>query len=73
MLAQLILDTQKKIFLKSLNGKNDLNYEQTYNFILKLNKYFEEQKIFKQKKILVIFDNSILFELIIKKSQLSNA
>ena len=54
----------KKIFLKSLNGKNDLNYEQTYNFILKLNKYFEEQKIFKQKKILVIFDNSILLSLL---------
>ena len=54
----------KKIFLKSLNGKNDLNYEQTHNFILKLNKYFEEKKIFKQKKILVIFDNSILLSLL---------
>ena len=54
----------KKIFLKGLNGKNNLNYEQTYNFILKLNKYFEEKKIFKQKKILVIFDNSILLSLL---------
>jgi len=54
----------KKTFLKSLDGINNLNYEQTYNFILKLNKYFDEKKIFKQKKILVIFDNSILLSLL---------
>lgn len=54
----------KKIFLKSLDGKTNLDYEHTYNFVVKLNNYFNSNKILKKNKILVVFDNSILLSLL---------
>lgn len=54
----------KKIFLKSLDQKIVLNYKQTYNFILKFNRYLNIKKIKKKKKVLVIFDNSVLLSLL---------
>ena len=52
-----------KIFLRDINKEFNLTYKKTLDFIYKLNDYFFNNKI-KKEKIIVIFDNSILLSLL---------
>ena len=50
----------QRIFLKSLDDNEVLNYEDTFKLTLKFNRFLNQNKIKKQNKIIVIFDNSVL-------------
>lgn len=53
-----------KVFLKDTNKKYNITYQNTLNFIYKLNNYLLKNKIKKKEKIIVIFDNSIILSLL---------
>ena len=50
----------QRIFLKSLDDNEVLNYEDAFKLTLKFNRFLNQNKIKKQNKIIVIFDNSVL-------------
>ena len=50
----------QRIFLKSLDDNEVLNYKDTFKLTLKFNRFLNQNKIKKQNKIIVIFDNSVL-------------